>query len=102
MADALANLVGQQNARYGIIKIFNALQEANANKHLLYVSATVLPSVPASVQQVTETHRWSRRFLSGADGDVTEGAVPRTRRRSGQHVKRHVQNLIDLMAATAR
>ncbi|KAM9377596.1 sorting nexin-25 isoform 2-T2 [Pholidichthys leucotaenia] len=34
--DALANLVGQQNARYGIIKIFNALQEANANKHLLY------------------------------------------------------------------
>uniref|UniRef100_A0A665T5P4 Sorting nexin 25 n=1 Tax=Echeneis naucrates TaxID=173247 RepID=A0A665T5P4_ECHNA len=35
--DALANLVGQQNARYGIIKIFNALQEANANKHLLYV-----------------------------------------------------------------
>ncbi|XP_058505759.1 sorting nexin-25 [Solea solea] len=35
--DALANLVGQQNARYGIIKIFNALQEASANKHLLYV-----------------------------------------------------------------
>ncbi|CAB1325122.1 unnamed protein product [Coregonus sp. 'balchen'] len=35
--DALQNLVGQQNARYGIIKIFNALQEANANKHLLYV-----------------------------------------------------------------
>lgn len=36
-SDALANLVGQQNARYGIIKIFNALQEASANKHLLYV-----------------------------------------------------------------
>lgn len=35
--DALANLVGQQNARYGIIKIFNALQETSANKHLLYV-----------------------------------------------------------------
>ncbi|XP_067103339.1 sorting nexin-25 [Osmerus mordax] len=35
--DALQNLVGQQNARYGIIKIFNALQEASANKHLLYV-----------------------------------------------------------------
>ncbi|XP_068181827.1 sorting nexin-25 [Antennarius striatus] len=40
--DALANLVGQQNARYGIIKIFNALQEANANKHLLYVLIEML------------------------------------------------------------
>lgn len=37
LSDALANLVGQQNARFGIIKIFNALQEASANKHLLYV-----------------------------------------------------------------
>ncbi|KAK2838686.1 hypothetical protein Q7C36_013500 [Tachysurus vachellii] len=35
--DALQNLVGQQNARYGIIKIFNALQESSANKHLLYI-----------------------------------------------------------------
>ena len=35
--EALAILVGQQNARFGIIKIFNALQETNANKHLLYV-----------------------------------------------------------------
>uniref|UniRef100_A0A4W5KKZ6 Sorting nexin 25 n=1 Tax=Hucho hucho TaxID=62062 RepID=A0A4W5KKZ6_9TELE len=34
--DALQNLVRQQNARYGII---NSLQEANANKHLLYVSS---------------------------------------------------------------
>ncbi|KAK1887408.1 hypothetical protein KUDE01_028197, partial [Dissostichus eleginoides] len=40
--DALTNLVGQQNARYGIIKIFNALQEANANKHLLYVLMEML------------------------------------------------------------
>ncbi|XP_027138588.1 sorting nexin-25 isoform X3 [Larimichthys crocea] len=40
--DALANLVGQQNARYGIIKIFNALQEASANKHLLYVLMEML------------------------------------------------------------
>lgn len=40
--DALANLVGQQNARYGIIKIFNALQEASANKHLLYVLVEML------------------------------------------------------------
>uniref|UniRef100_H3BVJ7 Sorting nexin 25 n=1 Tax=Tetraodon nigroviridis TaxID=99883 RepID=H3BVJ7_TETNG len=35
--DAVINLVGQQNARNGIIKIFNALQETSANKHLLYV-----------------------------------------------------------------
>uniref|UniRef100_A0A8C1SB11 Sorting nexin 25 n=1 Tax=Cyprinus carpio TaxID=7962 RepID=A0A8C1SB11_CYPCA len=35
--DALQNLVGQQNARYGIIRIFNALQEASANRHLLYI-----------------------------------------------------------------
>uniref|UniRef100_A0A7N8XSQ7 Sorting nexin 25 n=1 Tax=Mastacembelus armatus TaxID=205130 RepID=A0A7N8XSQ7_9TELE len=40
--DALVNLVGQQNARYGIIKIFNALQEASANKHLLYVLMEML------------------------------------------------------------
>ncbi|XP_037531338.1 sorting nexin-25 [Nematolebias whitei] len=40
--DALANLVGQQNARFGIIKIFNALQETNANKHLLYVLMEML------------------------------------------------------------
>lgn len=37
MTDALANLVGQQNARHGVIKVFNVLQEASANKHLLYV-----------------------------------------------------------------
>ncbi|KAJ8262199.1 hypothetical protein GJAV_G00163640 [Gymnothorax javanicus] len=35
--DALQNLVGHQNGRYGIIKVFNALQEVKANKHLLYV-----------------------------------------------------------------
>uniref|UniRef100_A0A1A8M782 Sorting nexin 25 n=2 Tax=Nothobranchius pienaari TaxID=704102 RepID=A0A1A8M782_9TELE len=40
--DALANLVGQQNARFGIIKIFNALQETSANKHLLYVLMEML------------------------------------------------------------
>ncbi|XP_053559859.1 sorting nexin-25 [Bombina bombina] len=40
--DALQNLVGQQNARHGIIKIFNALQENRANKHLLYVLLELL------------------------------------------------------------
>ncbi|KAJ8383106.1 hypothetical protein SKAU_G00038840 [Synaphobranchus kaupii] len=35
--DALQNLVGHQNGRYGIVKIFNALQEVSANKHLLYI-----------------------------------------------------------------
>ncbi|XP_044873249.1 sorting nexin-25 isoform X3 [Mauremys mutica] len=34
--DTLQSLVGQQNARHGIIKVFNALQETRANKHLLY------------------------------------------------------------------
>nr|KAF6480899.1 hypothetical protein HJG59_010693 [Molossus molossus] len=33
--DVRQSLVGQQNARHGIIKIFNALQETRANKHLL-------------------------------------------------------------------
>uniref|UniRef100_A0A3P9I4X6 Sorting nexin 25 n=1 Tax=Oryzias latipes TaxID=8090 RepID=A0A3P9I4X6_ORYLA len=55
--DALANLVGQQNARYGIIKIFNALQEANANKHLLYVLMEMLlkelcPELRAEVDNI--------------------------------------------------
>lgn len=55
--DALANLVGQQNARYGIIKIFNALQEASANKHLLYVLMEMLlkelcPELSAEVDSV--------------------------------------------------
>ncbi|XP_069429358.1 sorting nexin-25 isoform X2 [Ovis canadensis] len=40
--DMLQSLVGQQNARYGIIKIFNALQEKRANKHLLYVLMELL------------------------------------------------------------
>uniref|UniRef100_A0A6I8RF47 Sorting nexin 25 n=1 Tax=Xenopus tropicalis TaxID=8364 RepID=A0A6I8RF47_XENTR len=40
--DALQNLVGQQNARHGIIKVFNALQENRANKHLLYVMMELL------------------------------------------------------------
>ncbi|XP_023279130.1 sorting nexin-25 [Seriola lalandi dorsalis] len=55
--DALANLVGQQNARYGIIKIFNALQEASANKHLLYVLMEMLlkevcPELSAEVENI--------------------------------------------------
>uniref|UniRef100_A0AAQ4QU32 Sorting nexin 25 n=1 Tax=Gasterosteus aculeatus aculeatus TaxID=481459 RepID=A0AAQ4QU32_GASAC len=55
--DALANLVGQQNARYGIIKIFNALQEASANKHLLYVLMEMLlkevcPELSAEVDNI--------------------------------------------------
>lgn len=55
--DALANLVGQQNARYGIIKIFNALQEASANKHLLYVLMEMLlkevsPELSAEVDSI--------------------------------------------------
>ncbi|XP_038254850.1 sorting nexin-25 isoform X2 [Dermochelys coriacea] len=40
--DTLQSLVGQQNARHGIIKVFNALQETRANKHLLYVLLELL------------------------------------------------------------
>ncbi|XP_016808062.1 sorting nexin-25 isoform X1 [Pan troglodytes] len=40
--DMLQSLVGQQNARHGIIKIFNALQETRANKHLLYALMELL------------------------------------------------------------
>ncbi|XP_021080862.2 sorting nexin-25 isoform X3 [Mesocricetus auratus] len=40
--DTLQSLVGQQNARHGIIKIFKALQETRANKHLLYVLIELL------------------------------------------------------------
>lgn len=56
--DALANLVGQQNARYGIIKIFNALQEANANKHLLYVRKN------AKLSHETNKKKTTRYILS--------------------------------------
>ncbi|XP_067885510.1 sorting nexin-25 isoform X2 [Heterodontus francisci] len=40
--DALQNLVGQQNARHGIVKVFSALQESSANKHLLYMLLELL------------------------------------------------------------
>ncbi|XP_076877436.1 sorting nexin-25 [Brachyhypopomus gauderio] len=55
--DALQNLVGQQNARYGIIKIFNALQEASANKHLLYIFMEILlkelcPDLSIDIEEV--------------------------------------------------
>uniref|UniRef100_A0A669QFR6 Sorting nexin 25 n=1 Tax=Phasianus colchicus TaxID=9054 RepID=A0A669QFR6_PHACC len=40
--DTLQSLVGQQNARHGVVKVFNALQERKANKHLLYVLLELL------------------------------------------------------------
>ncbi|KAM5264753.1 sorting nexin-25 isoform 3-T3 [Ctenodactylus gundi] len=40
--DMLQSLLGQQNARHGIVKIFKALQETRANKHLLYVLMELL------------------------------------------------------------
>ncbi|XP_037666626.1 sorting nexin-25-like [Choloepus didactylus] len=56
--DVLQSLVGQQNARHGIIKIFNALQEARANKHLLFVLMELLllelcPEVRTHLDQLT-------------------------------------------------
>uniref|UniRef100_A0A8C9YYW8 Sorting nexin 25 n=1 Tax=Sander lucioperca TaxID=283035 RepID=A0A8C9YYW8_SANLU len=61
--DALANLVGQQNVRYGIIKIFNALQEANANKHLLYVLMEML--LKEVCPELREIHMEPDLFLFG-------------------------------------
>ncbi|XP_063074669.1 sorting nexin-25-like isoform X2 [Engraulis encrasicolus] len=40
--DALQNLVGQQNARFGAVRVFSALQEVNANRHLIYVLLEML------------------------------------------------------------
>ena len=36
--DALKNLVGEDNARRGTIKVFEVLQNKTLNKHLIYVS----------------------------------------------------------------
>ena len=38
VADALKNLVGEDNARRGTIKVFEVLQNKTLNKHLIYVS----------------------------------------------------------------
>ncbi len=34
--DVLCQLLGQQNARRGVLKIWSALQDERLNKHLLY------------------------------------------------------------------
>ena len=39
--DALKNLVGEDNARRGTIKVFEVLQNKTLNKHLIYVSVWV-------------------------------------------------------------
>lgn len=89
-SDALANLVGQQNARYGIIKIFNALQEASANKHLLYVRIICIMSNNILNYIICNYSRKHNYFVSlspsGIDGNVTEGSVPWTQRGGGQHL----------------
>ncbi|GAB0188554.1 sorting nexin-25 [Grus japonensis] len=58
--DTLQSLVGQQNARHGVVKVFNALQERKANKHLLYVLLELLltelcPELRAHVEQLNAT-----------------------------------------------
>ncbi|XP_071412425.1 sorting nexin-25 isoform X1 [Pithys albifrons albifrons] len=58
--DTLQNLVGQQNARHGVVKVFNALQERKANKHLLYVLLELLltelcPELRAHLEQLNAT-----------------------------------------------
>lgn len=54
--------MGQQNARNGIIKVFNALQEASANKHLLYVR-TRPGSCPLSLLSSALTSALSQVFM---------------------------------------
>ncbi|KAM9381971.1 sorting nexin-25 isoform 2-T2 [Phaethornis superciliosus] len=58
--DTLQSLVGQQNARHGVVKVFNALQERKANKHLLYVLLELLltelcPELKAHLEQLNVT-----------------------------------------------
>ncbi|XP_010222272.1 PREDICTED: sorting nexin-25 [Tinamus guttatus] len=58
--DTLQSLVGQQNARHGVVKVFNALQERKANKHLLYVLLELLlielcPELRAHIEQLNAT-----------------------------------------------
>ncbi|XP_051472727.1 sorting nexin-25 isoform X2 [Apus apus] len=58
--DTLQSLVGQQNARHGVVKVFNALQERKANKHLLYVLLELLltelcPELKAHLEQLNAT-----------------------------------------------
>ncbi|CAJ0956315.1 unnamed protein product [Ranitomeya imitator] len=65
---ALQNLVGQQNARHGIIKIFNALQENRANKHLLYVLLEVL-----LVELCPELRTHLEQLKAGPACDGTKG-----------------------------
>ncbi|XP_053258459.1 sorting nexin-25 isoform X1 [Podarcis raffonei] len=60
--DTLQSLVGQQNARHGVIKVFNALQETKANKHLLYVLLELLlielcPELRTHLEQLKAAQR---------------------------------------------
>lgn len=59
VADTLQNLVGQQNARHGVVKVFNALQERKANKHLLYVSNQKSKITNFTILLVTELYSFS-------------------------------------------
>ncbi|XP_034627159.1 sorting nexin-25 isoform X3 [Trachemys scripta elegans] len=66
--DTLQSLVGQQNARHGIIKVFNALQETRANKHLLYTPYRGKHGArPAQLSISTAVVSW---VLLAADGAV--------------------------------
>lgn len=46
--EVLSNLVGQQNAQRGAMKVFETLQDPKLNKQLFYVSST-LPFPPYGV-----------------------------------------------------
>ena len=40
--DALQKLVGEKNAQIGLIKLFETFQDKKLNKHLIYVSNSIL------------------------------------------------------------
>ena len=49
VSELLNNLIGQQNAKKGMSKIFDALQNRTFNKQLLYVSTLFLLNCEISI-----------------------------------------------------
>ncbi|KAG5285722.1 hypothetical protein AALO_G00006670 [Alosa alosa] len=67
--DALQNLVGQQNARFGVIRVFNALQEVNANRHLIYILMEMLlrelcPELSAEMDQTGSDSLFTEKTIT--------------------------------------
>lgn len=63
VSDALSNLVGQQNARQGSIKVFEVLQESKANKHLFVVSSAHLSDIHGLVPPHNSINLFNRSTM---------------------------------------